>query len=305
MPAKAENQHSTGGSGQSSLNPATMQADWHSLDSPPFRIYYLDSDRPYTRELSSLFHIAYLDFVTRLQLNLTQPVNVFLCPTQKVFDDLTGNFIPHWGEGVADPVKNLIILKSPALTDNRDRLPKLVRHELSHILIGQTAKSPQNLPKWFNEGIAIYLSADEEFAAGKAISKALISNSIIPLDEIDDVLRFQHAKATLAYEESYSFVLYLIEQYGFGKIAQLLSELDTGQSFDVTFKDVFAIDLFEAEMNWYQYLEKKYRWTFLLDFDLFLWIFILLLFIFILIAIRWRNKRTLEKWDEEERLANW
>ncbi len=288
------------------LEPApAAETDWNLLDSPPFKIHYLDSDLVYTREIASLFDIAYKDFVSKLGLRVAEPVNVFVCPTDKLFNKLTGNFIPHWGEGVANPVKSLIILKSPSLTDNHKRLPKLVRHELAHIMIGQAATHPESLPKWFNEGMAIYLSADEEFTPGTAISKALMSDSIIPLDEIDRVLRFQQAKARLAYEESYSFTLFLIENYGFASVTDLLHYLNAGLPFEQAFQRAFGADLFDMELQWYAYLEDEYRWSFLMDFEFYLWIFILILFIFVFIAIRWRNHRTLKRWEEEERLANW
>ncbi len=282
---------------------ARGQDDWLRLSSPPFEIFYLNPDNSNSHLVASLFETAYLDFAAKLNFKLQGTVSVFLCPTEAVFARLTGNSVPHWGEGVADPLNSLIILKSPALTGNHDRLPKLVRHELSHILIGQAISEPRLLPKWFNEGIAIYLSADEEFKPGKAISKALVSDSIIPLDEIDDVLKFQQAKARLAYEESYSFLNFLVKKNGVGAIAALLTELKRGVAWEEAFEYVFHDDIFDAELAWYDYIEKEYRWSFLVDFEMFLWIFILLLFILVVAAIRLRNRRTIKRWDEEERMA--
>jgi len=282
---------------------AHRQSDWSTIESPPFRIFYLASDKIYTGEITSLFQTAYLDYAAKLNLALAGPVSVFLCPTETVFNQLTGHAAPHWGEGIADPVKRIIILKSPGLTDNRRRLPKLVRHELVHVLIGQAVSEPRELPKWFNEGIASYLAADEEFAPGEAISKALVSDSIIPLDEIDDVLQFQQAKARLAYEESLSFVNFLVEHYGFRGLTALIAELVAGHTFETAFEHAFGEDIFEAELKWYSYLNKEYRWNFLIDFETFLWVFILLLFLLVFLAIRLRNRKTLKRWEEEERPA--
>ena len=153
------------------------------------------------------------------------------------------------------------------------------------------------MPKWFNEGIAIYFSYDEYFADGDAISKALFSDSIISLDEIDDVLNFQHAKANLAYEESYSFTLYLVETFGMEKMIELLSALSRSPSFEESFRHVFAVDLYDVEIAWYESIKKKYRWNFLLNFETFLWIFIPLLFILCFVAVKIRNRKTLKKWE--------
>lgn len=277
------------------------EVNWNSLEAPPFVIFYTENDKAFADETSSLLKIFYGELSKKIGLELNDTVRTFLCPSEKSFNELTDNLIPDWGEGVADPVQNVIILKSPSQMDDQNHFPKLVKHELVHILIGHSAKNPRDLPKWFNEGIASYLSADERVSSGEAISKALISDSIIPLDEIDGVLRFQRTKATLAYEESYSFTAYLVENYGFENMVNLIQELQTEKTFAHVFRDVYGIDLFEAEIAWYQYMEKKYRWHFLLDFENYLWISILLLFILVFLAIKLRNRRTLKKWDEEER----
>ena len=280
------------------------QVEWQTIDSRPFNFYYLETDQMYIRAVADLFQIAYAELANKLTLKIRRPVDVFLCPTQDIFNQLTGNFIPDWGEGVADPIRSVIILKSPSLADNQNRLPKLVRHEMTHILIGQAVANPQILPKWFNEGMAIYCSADEAFTAGEAISKALISDSIIPLDEIDEVLQFHRAKAQLAYEESFSFTLYLIEQYGLGRIVRLIQASSSGKSFDQLFEEVFGLDIFDVELEWYDHIAKKYRWRFLLNFETYLWIFILLLFILVFVAIRLRNRRVMKKWEEEDHYAS-
>lgn len=289
------------------INPAgysASQTDWNKLENSPFQIFYSNQDKFYVDELSNLLGSSEDDLSKKIGLKIADPVKVFLCSSDRIFAELTGNFIPHWGAGVADPVRSVIVLKSPSVTGDHENFPKLVRHELVHILIGQSVRFPEALPRWFSEGIAILFSNDEQFATGKAISKALISDSIVPLDEIDDVLKFQQAKARLAYEESYSFTQFLEEKFGFDGLVKLIGVLNRSHSFDKTFSEVFEADLFELELEWYQSLESKYRWRFLQDFEIFLWISILFLFIFVFVVIRLRNRRIMNKWEKDERLAN-
>lgn len=283
--------------------PAIPQTQWQTLEIPRFRIYYADSERLHAGDVSAIVQSAYPDLSNKLGIELAKPVHLFLAPSVATFEKLTGNMVPHWGEGVADATQNLIIVKSPSISDNYKDFPKLIRHELVHILVGQALDHPQTIPRWFAEGIAIHFSGDEEFAGGEAISKALLTDSIIPLDEIDDVLRFQSAKARLAYEESYSFTKFIEQQFGEGTLIELVREFRTGKSFEQTFRQLYQVDLFEVELQWYEFIEDKYRWRFLLDFETFLWIFILFLFIFVFLMIRLRNRRILKRWEQEERLA--
>ncbi|MFQ5769124.1 MAG: peptidase MA family metallohydrolase [bacterium] len=286
------------------ITPIESQTNWYILQSALFRFYYTETDKKFANELPTLLATEYAKLTSQIGIELVESVRIFLSPSEEVFNELTGHIIPDWGEGVADVSQNLIILKSPNLSGNLVRFRKVVRHELIHILIGQSYAPSQNIPKWFSEGIAIYFSYDEEFSSGKAISKALISDSIVPLDEIDDLLNFPTEKARLAYEESYSVILYLEHQFGFDAIVQIIQAIKNGHAFEPTLDDVCGMDLYDIELAWYQFIEKKYRWRFLLDFETFLWIFILLLFILVFVAIRMRNRKVMKRWDDEERLTD-
>lgn len=281
------------------------QTNWFTLESSLFRIDYAENDERSAEELSTFLETGYAGLVSKVGIKLTGPVRIILCPTEEIFDQLTGKLIPHWGEGVADPMRSLIILKSPNLSKNHTRFPKLVLHELTHILIGQAVAHPSVIPRWFNEGVAVYFSHEKEFSSGKAISKALISNSLVPLDEIDDVLNFQKEKAHLAYEESYSAIILLEEKFGYEGLIELIQALKKSSNFNQAFLDVIGIDLIDFEWEWNQYVEKKYRWRFLLDFETYLWIFILFLFILVIVTIKYRNRKILKRWDDEERLASY
>ncbi len=275
--------------------------DWLTLDSERFKIYYTAADRSRAAALPAIFENEYAELSAKLGLQLDIPVQILLAPTPEKFNEFTGHLIPDWGEGVADAARGLIILKTLS-PSSRDRLLKSVRHELTHILVGRGVAQPETLPRWFNEGLAIYFSYDEEFAGGAAISKALISNSVVPLNEIEDVLKFQTEKARLAYEESFSAILYFEEEFGFEGIAAILAELKAGKAFDDAFEEYTGFPAAEFELDWLRFIEQKYRWRFLLDFETYLWIFILLLFVLVFLGIKWRNRRTLKRWEDEEKI---
>ncbi|MFQ5639766.1 MAG: peptidase MA family metallohydrolase [bacterium] len=279
------------------------QAQWYTLESSLFRIRYHESDKKLIDDFSALVDKEYEYLTANLNLRIRQRVRIYLSPTQTDFDQITGHHIPHWGEGVALLDRNMIVLKSPNLTKNFGRLSKLVRHELTHILVSQAMTPPAAVPTWFHEGMAIYFSYDDEFIGGEAISKALIGDSIVPLAEIDHVLKFRQEKARLAYEESYSAVLFLEEKFGYEGILALTKELKNNKTFEGAFQAAYGISSADFELDWIRYAEKKYRWRFLLDFDTFLWIFMLVVFILVVVTIKIRNRIVLKRWEEEERLS--
>jgi len=277
------------------------QPGWQTIDDVHFRIHAAPQDAFYAKELFGLFQLSYHQLSDKLSIELQHVINIYLCATEDCFVRLTGNLVPHWGEGIANPARSLIVLKSPTLTDNYDRQKQLVMHELAHILVGQWSQRP--LPRWFNEGIAMHLANDREYAGGEALSKALVTDSVIPLDEIETVLQFEQTKARLAYEESYLFVQFLIDEFGEDGVIKLIYALNSGGSFESIFAQQFEMALFEAELMWYDLIKKKYRWRFLMDFDTYLWIFILMVFILVIVSIKIRNRRIIRKWAEEDRIS--
>jgi hypothetical protein len=282
------------------MEPSGAQTKWQQRLTDDFVIYHAEAEQVYARELATALQLNIESLSRELNLPLRERVIVYFVSSQKDFDRLTGNAIPHWGEGIADPVRNLIVLKSPSMTDNHARFQKLIRHELVHILIGQAVSRPQELPKWFNEGMALIYSGDAEFAYGQTLSRAMLTDELIPLNEIEYVLKFQQAKARLAYEQSYAFTYFLIEKYGEYRLLDLLSLLQKDISFDQAFISVYAVHPFDLELQWFEYLHDKYRWRFLQDFDTFLWIMIPVLFIIAFVAIKLRNRKTVRRWESED-----
>jgi hypothetical protein len=132
------------------------------------------------------------------------------------------------------------------------------------------------------------------------VSKALLTNSIIPLVEIDDVLTFHTSKAQLAYQESYLAVIFLIEKFGIESIKKVVAALALEENSDKAFLKAIGMDLLDYDIAWYKYIKRKFRWHFLVEFETYLWIFILMLFIFGFILIRRRNKKIIESWDDDE-----
>ena len=149
-------------------------------------------------------------------------VSVYITPTEDIYQQFVGKNFPDWSEGIASPSKNLVVLKSPDIMSEHADIGKIAIHELVHILLNKAVHG-NPIPRWFNEGLAVYYSGEKAFASGSLISKALITKSIIDLTEIDDVLVFYQGKAQLAYQESYLAVLYLFEQFGKDKVKEIIS----------------------------------------------------------------------------------
>jgi len=282
-----------------SANYSKLNQNWRQLSRPPFVIYFQGKNQKNAEQVMNTVLSSCSKLSGELGAKLDDSTTVFICPSEEIFSQFVGKNFPDWSAGVAAPYKNVIILKSPNLLPDHADNTKIVIHELTHIILHK-AVNQHPIPRWFDEGMAVYYSGEKAFASGSLISKALITKSIIDLKDIDEVLNFYRDKAQLAYQESYLAVLYLFEQFGKEKVKQIISFMGKGKSLDQAFLETIGMDVVDFEYEWHQHIKKKYRWRFLMDFDSYLWILILALFIFVFIMIRRRNKLTIQQWDQED-----
>jgi len=275
--------------------------EWQELSTPPFKIYFQYSNKNSIAKTQKILY-SLVSFYPKLMEDFgttsDDSIIVYISPTEEIYRQFVGENFPDWSDGVASPSRNIIILKSSNILPGNANNSKIAIHELTHILLNRAVHS-NPVPRWFNEGLAVYYSGEKAFASGSLVSKALVTKSIIDLNDIDEVLTFYRDKAQLAYQESYLAVDYLFEQFGKDKVKEIISELGKGQKIDQALLNVIGMDMLDFEYEWYQHIKKKYRWRFLVDFDTYLWILMLALFLLGFILMRLRNRRTIRRWEED------
>jgi hypothetical protein len=285
--------------------------NWHYHSTPRFVIAYQERDRILSMRVLGELQQRYEHLVDRLGYQPRRTVTVFLCPTQYIFDRMTGGAVPHWGEAAANVAQFRIFLKTPAASDSRQLLPVTVTHELAHLCLaeiatspGKTTAIPNPLPRWFSEGAAILLSGENRHAHPTVISRAILTNSLVEFDTIDDLLSFPSARAELAYAESYHAVNFMTQRFGaqaIRKFAQAVGDLGDTQP---AFRAAFGEELWDFEVAYFDYLRQQFRWYFLLDESFLFGAVIVTLLIAGFFVTRWRTKKKLKEWEEDDEDEN-
>jgi len=272
---------------------------WQRISGSVFIIYFQDNDFHNSQKILNRLQSAYLQLSQEVGVELIDSAAVFLTPSKQAFNQIVGKNIPHWSDGLASPMKNMIILKSPKWIPTDKDINAIAIHELVHIMVDRAAKGDP-IPRWLNEGLAVYYSGEKGYASSTLISKSLITRSLIPLSDIDDVLSFHLDKAQLAYQQSYLAVVYLFNNYGGEAVRNIILKVSEGIDLNEAFIEVIDRDLWEFEQEWLQYIEKQYRWHFLVEVDNYLWVLILGIFVLGFVVIRRRNKRIIKRWQKED-----
>jgi len=277
--------------------PAGFNWRYHSTSN--FVIAYRQADKTLAIRILGELQQRQQELARRLSYQPRRVITVFLCPTPQIFNLMTGGAVPHWGEAAANTAQWRIFLKTPAASNSRELLPVTLTHELAHLCLAELAL-PNAIPRWFNEGAAIFLANESRHAEPTMISRAILTNSLVDFEEIDDLLSFPNARAALAYGESYHAVNFMVRRFGGEAIRKFTQAFAAHQQSRQAFQAAFGQELWDFEAEYFDDLRQRFRWYFLLDESILFGGVILILLIAGFFVTRRRTKKKLQEWEAKE-----
>lgn len=228
-------------------------------------------------------------------------LTIFLVNSDEVFDSLAGGAIPDWGAGVAIPHRKIIIIKSPSYFPGEKSLYELTAHEYGHILLSRRI-GYRPIPRWFNEGMAMYLSTEWGWSNNLAMSWASVMGWLIPLSEIEKLNRFGPSKAELGYSESYLAFKYFLDTYGKSGLIIFIDSIKSGQSFDEAFINATGARYLNFEREFSEFLATRYNLISLIFNSNLLWLILAAIIVIGFIISRVKRKSRMAKLEEYDRL---
>ena len=277
--------------------------EWHYHSTLNFVMAYREADHPLALRVLDELQQQQRRLAERLAFQPRRAITVYLCPTQYIFDCMTGGGVPHWGEAAANTAQWRIYLKTPSANKARDLVPATVTHELTHLYLAELAQ-PHSLPRWFSEGAAIFLSNEARPADPMLISRALLTHSLVDFEAIDDLLSFPNVRAALAYAEGYQAVNFMTQRFGAHAITKFARALATQPQSRLAFQAAFGEDIWDFETAYFDFLRQRFRWYFLLDESFLFGGIILLLLTAGFLVTRWRAKKKMQEWEAEDKVED-
>ena len=272
---------------------------WETLHSDHAEILFQDRYRVAAEKVAMMTETAYLAVTDALGLEPTGNVRVYLSASEEDFDLLTRGMIPEWGVACAFPARGTVVLRYPIRGDRR--LEEILAHEVTHVVLGG-ALGTYRPPRWFDEGLAVWLSGEWKLRQTVNISWAVLTRTVIPLREIDHVLSFPSPKARQAYTESSLAVEYLVQVGGREVLSEVVRWMASGTTFDGALRAAIGHSHTEFERAWGAYLRRRFGLISLLWERANVWVLILALAVIAYIAIKLRNRRILKEWEKEDEM---
>ncbi len=275
-------------------NPQPVQRDhWtYYFDDPSFvrtADQVLDSLRP------RLIHL--------LGDSLTYRPSIYIVNSTARFQELVQSKFPDWGAAAAIPFNKMIVIKSPRLFNINKPIEELLAHEYAHLALHERTGFHQP-PRWFDEGLAMYVSTEWNWSDYLALSKASIFGQILPLDSIEYLNRFNESQAHVAYAESYLSTRYFYEEYKAKSVQVFLDSIRAGNRVSDALLASTGSTYREFDDEVRLYIQNHYNISTLFMDTMFLWLGLALI-VLVAVFVRYRKRRQYyKKWEREERLRS-
>jgi len=161
----------------------------------------------------------------------------------------------------AIPARNLIVIDYSRVVTTPFSLDTTLTHEFCHLLLHDYIP---NIPRWLDEGLCQWASGgfDEIIynLRQSALNQASITGNFIPFESLSSGFPRSEQERILAYEQSKSFITYLVYHFGEDKLLELLDRMARKESIETAFHTVYGTHLDQMEISWQESIRKNLTW---------------------------------------------
>jgi len=221
-----------------------------------------------------------------------------------VEETLVARSTPPWISGYALSDRSVAVLfpaRTPSYPDST--FEELVLHEVGHILVFRAVGGGE-IPRWFNEGLALFIGRPWGLEDHSRVTWALVSGRQVSLADLEPYFSSSRETARHAYALAGAFVQDLVKRQGADAVATILAAVSRGMRFEEAYLDVTGVTLTQAEEEFWGRHTFLYRWVPVIGSSATLW---LLITVLALLAFRRRRSRDAELhrlWEQEEVLTS-
>jgi len=280
----------------------TLSSDYQKVSTRYFDFFFTEYDRAVVEHLARESDTIAEGVMSDLGVTPKRTIKVYIT-TGNGFQKAQPyhSVMPDWFSGVSYHRLSLIIVKSPrAIRRGNYDLRKTFIHELAHILLSAPFRDNEHIPRWLNEGVAMYESREWSFTRVSTITQAVLTDSLLPLSEITHAFPMEWKKAELAYCQSFYLISFLITKYGKKRFHDFIRYYSKERMLEEAFLKVYGMNMNRLEKKWRSYLKLRFSWIPIITSTSTLWFLITLIFISGYIRKKRRVSVTLQQWEKEE-----
>jgi len=280
-----------------------LYAGFESIETDEVAVLYEGDKKGIAEDIVGVYPAVREEVVKKLTWDVDFRPDIVIAKDTSTFRKIVGSEIIV---AFAVPERNLIVLDISRAYNKPFTLKATLKHELCHLLLHRNIRK-NNLPRWLDEGVCQWVSGGvTELYTGtgdKALSRVTVSNKVIRISSLDTFPR-DEKQLLLAYEESKSFIEYIMSEYGENRLLRSLAYLKDGESIGSSFERSLSVSFPDLEQNWVAYLQRKYTWFSYVSNNLYTILFFLAGVVTVYGFLRLLKKKREYKDEEEEDRGN-
>ncbi|MBU1095578.1 MAG: biopolymer transporter Tol [Bacteroidetes bacterium] len=233
--------------------------DWFYIQSKHFDIYFSDEGTAAAEFASQVAEESLADLEKRLDYKINNRISLIIYNSHNDFQETntTDGYLGQGTGGFTEPFKNRVVFP---FEGSYEKYRHVISHELVHavmrdMLYGGTIQNiiakgiTLQLPHWFHEGMAEYLSTGWETNSDQFIRNAIINEFLPDINQLTGYF---------GYRGGQSVFQYIAEKYGDQKVGELLRKIKNGGSVDEGLKSAVGLTLEELNDRWKKDLKVRY-----------------------------------------------
>lgn len=279
---------------------------WKSIESEHFLVMFTGSEGT-AQNIQEIAENFYPKVIKDIGYSAKRKITIWFCESQKEFGRSINAPIQDWAAGCAYPLHARIVIRDPdSLQDKRIKLSRLLKHEITHVIFGlYIGQNLEYVPRWFNEGLAMYEAEEWTYNQYWTMLTGSLSNSLIPLYELTEDFPQDESQARMAYAQSCSIVTFMAKKYGSESLKDCIRLIAQGRGMDEAMAGAIGIDSFWLERKWLKDIKGRYKWISLISSWVVLWGFVVLIALVAYLRRRAKNRQIIEQWEAEEEFWWW
>ncbi|MFA3782570.1 peptidase MA family metallohydrolase [Melioribacteraceae bacterium 4301-Me] len=233
--------------------------EWFYIQTKHFDIYFSKGGEKITEFAAAVAESSLTQIENMLNFKITDRISIIIYNSHDDFQEtnVSDEYIDPGTGGFTEPFKNRVVFP---FEGSYQKFQHVIHHELVHavmldMLYGGSIQNiisrgiTLQLPQWFMEGIAEYISQGWETNTDMFIRDAISTESLPDIDRLNGYL---------GYRGGQSVFKYIADTYGQQKIGELVGKIQNLNGLEPGLKASIGIDLKELNERWKKSLKKIY-----------------------------------------------
>ncbi len=226
---------------------------WQTLRDGIVTVHWTRRSDAFAQKAAAIAVTAISTDATLLGIHETTPVDFFIYGDDASFRAALGPGVREnvGGEAVTE-IRTLFAELTPDVL-NDPWVGIVITHELTHQVIDDATSNPyRSLPRWLNEGVAVYQSERDTSRYRGMVQDAAASGDLLPLTALGWQFPTDPQKTLLGYAESVSAVDHVVRTYGKDALVKLILAYKDGPTDDEALTAAIGKNMADFQTEWYR-----------------------------------------------------